>query len=53
MGNQHLRYPDYIGKLINSDSPPTVDEIRKAAQNRQEWRLKIVNACRPIVFAIE
>ena len=52
-GRKHLTYPDYIGKLINSDSPPTVDEIRKAAQNRHEWRQKIVNACRPIVFAID
>ena len=31
-GRKHLTYPDYIGKLINSDSPPTVDEISVVAR---------------------
>ncbi len=35
-GRKPTTYPEYIGKLINSDTPPSVDEIRKAAQNRTE-----------------
>ena len=35
-GRKPMTYPEYIGKLINSDTPPSVDEIRKAAQNRTE-----------------
>ena len=45
--------PGYIGKLINNEIPPSVDEIRKAASNRTEWRRRIVNACKPVVFAAD
>jgi hypothetical protein len=35
-GRKPMTYPEYIGKLINNDTPPSVDEKRKAAQSRTE-----------------
>ncbi len=48
-----MTYAEYIGKLINNDTPPSVDEIRKAVQYRTEWRQKFVNVCKPTVFAVD
>ena len=45
-------YPNYIAKLINSEIPPTIDEIRASAKNRQGWRM-IVDACIPTSFAVD
>ena len=52
-GRPPMAYPDYIGKLINNDTPPSVDEIRKAASDRSEWKRKIVDACKPVLFAAD
>jgi hypothetical protein len=52
-GRKPMTYPDYIGKLINNYAPSSVDEIRKEAQNRKEWRQKFVNVCKPTVFAVD
>ena len=51
-GRPPLLYPDYIAKLINNNTPPTIKEIRRAAQNRQEWQ-RIVDACIPTSFAVD
>ncbi|GAA6097691.1 uncharacterized protein LOC118408508 [Tachysurus ichikawai] len=51
-GKSKLLYPQYIGKLINSEIPPTVDEMRTAAKNRTEWK-KIVEACKPLMLAAD
>ena len=52
-GKPTLTYPDYIGKLINKDIPPSVEEIRIAANNRTEWKRRIVDACKPLVFSVD
>ena len=51
-GRPPLLYPDYIAILINIDTPPTIKEIRRAAQNRQGWQ-RIVDACLPTSFAVD
>ena len=33
-GNPKPTYPDYIGRLINKDVPPSADEIRIMAKGR-------------------
>ena len=43
-GRQTTSYAKYVAKLINKTTPPTVEEIEKAAQNRIEWK-KLVIAC--------
>ncbi len=52
-GRKPMTYPEFIGKLINNNTPPSVDEIIKAAQNRKEWSRKFVNICKPTVFAVD
>ncbi|CAF4342901.1 unnamed protein product, partial [Rotaria socialis] len=37
-GRPRLNYPDYVARLINNDTPPTIEEIRKTAVNREEWQ---------------
>lgn len=51
-GRPRTLYHTYIGKLINSDTPPTVDEMRKTAQDKAKWR-KFVADCKPIMFAAD
>ena len=51
-GKPQMLYPNYIAKLINSEIPPTIDEIRASAKNRQGWRM-IVDACIPTSFAVD
>ena len=51
-GKSKTLYPEYIGKLINSEVPPTADEMRKAARDRKEWS-KLVDACKPKIFAAD
>jgi hypothetical protein len=44
VGRPHTLYHQYIGKLINSDTPPTVNEMRYVARSdtpdhaRNEWK---------------
>ena len=49
-GRPKLSYIKYISRLVNNDVPPTVNEIRDAAANRENWK-KIVNACKPVIAA--
>ena len=51
-GQPKMLYPDYIGQLIDSETPPTIDDIRAAARNRQGWN-RIVDACIPTSFAVD
>ena len=51
-GKPKLLYPQYIGFLINSETPPTVDEMRTTARNRTDW-YKLVDACKPTIFAAD
>jgi hypothetical protein len=45
-------YPEYIGKLINNDTPSSVDEITEK-QPETEWKRKFENVCKPTVFAVD
>jgi hypothetical protein len=51
-GRPKMSYADYLAKLINNVTPPTVQEIRNMASNREDWA-KIVVACRPTSFAAD
>jgi hypothetical protein len=51
-GRPRLNYSDYVARLINNDEPPTTEEIRKTAADREKWR-KIVVVCKPLLFAVE
>ena len=50
-GRPRFHYHGYIASLINNNRPPTTDEIRKTAANRERWS-KIVVACKPCLFAV-
>ena len=50
-GRPRFHYHGYLASLINDDEPPTSDEIRRAAANRERW-FKIVVACKPRLFAV-
>ena len=53
LGHPLLNYPDYIGRLINHDTTPAIDESKKAAAaNRKNW-YNIVVAYKPCLFAVE
>ena len=52
-GRARLMYPEYIGELINDESPPSIDDIREAAKDRKEWRKKVVDVCKPKLFAVD
>ena len=43
-GRPTTSYAKYVANLINKSTPPSVNEIERAAQNRTEWR-KLVVAC--------
>jgi sorting nexin-29 len=57
-GKPRTLYHQYIGKLINNDTPPTADEMRKLAtsgppdQARKEWR-KLVADCKPLLITAD
>jgi hypothetical protein len=51
-GQPKMLYPTYIGKIINRDTPPTIEEITRAACNKTTWA-KIVDACKPKVFTAD
>ncbi len=51
-GAPRIQYHTYIGKLINSDVQPTLNEIRELASNREEWR-QLVADCAPVLFAAD
>ena len=52
-GRARLMYAEYIGELINDESPPSIDDIREAAKDRKEWRKKVVDVCKPKLFAVD
>ena len=43
-GRPSTTFLKYIADIINSQNPPTENEIEKAAQNRSEWK-KLVVVC--------
>ena len=51
-GQPKMLYSDYIGQLIDSETPPMIDDIRAEARNRQGWN-RIVDACIPTSFAVD
>ncbi len=56
-GNQKMQYIEYIGKLITKsqirkDPQPTEEHLRELAANKKGWN-KIVDACKPITFAVD
>ena len=51
-GRPHILYHQYIGKLINSDTPPVSDEMRNAEEDRRGWRT-FVTDCKPALFAAD
>jgi hypothetical protein len=51
--------PVYICKLINNDTPPTSNEMRRVAtsgspdQVRKEWRKFVADYYKPLLFAAD
>ena len=48
-GRPKKNYVQYIAGIINREAPPTPEEIRKAAADREAWKrvVKAVVVCRP------
>jgi hypothetical protein len=55
VGRPHTLYHQYIGKLINSETPPTASEMRNVARSgtpdlaRKSWK-KFVTDLKPALF---
>ena len=43
-GRQSISYAKYVANLINKNTTLSVEEIKRAAQNRIEWK-KLVITC--------